>query len=72
MTTTRKIGIGLSILGALMFLTAASLFTYRGSINPIVSKIGMYSFMLWLPAIILGVILIAVGKRRREVAGRPK
>ncbi len=63
MSIQRKTGFVLIVLGILMFLTGASLFTYRGDINPIVSKIGMYSIILWLPAIILGIIIVVLKKR---------
>lgn len=64
MTSTRKLGIGISILAAFMFIIGASVFTYRGNINPVVSKIGMFSFMLWLPTIIVGIILVVVGRKK--------
>jgi len=66
MATTRKLGIAIIILGALMFLTVASLFTYRGNVNPAVSKIGMFSLILWLPTIIVGIILVTVRKKRNK------
>ncbi|MCE4566368.1 hypothetical protein INQ51_18755 [Maribellus sp. CM-23] len=72
MTSTRKLGIAISILAALMFIIGASVFTYRGNINPVVSKIGMFSFMLWLPTIIVGVILVAVGKKRNKKSDTSK
>ena len=67
MTIYRKIGLGIIGLGVTMFFVGASMFTYRGNINPIVSKIGMYSFLFWLPTIILGTIIVAVSKRKRKI-----
>ena len=67
MTIYRKIGLGIIGLGVIMFFVGASMFTYRGNINPIVSKIGMYSFLFWLPTIILGTIIAVVSKRRRKI-----
>jgi len=64
MATHNKIGITLIFLGIIMFLLGASVFAYRGAINPIVSKIGWYSFLFWLLTIILGIILAAVNKRK--------
>ena len=66
MTIYRKIGLGIIGLGVIMFFVGASMFTYRGDINPIVSKIGMYSFLFWLPTIILGTIIAVVSKRKRK------
>lgn len=66
MTIVRKFGIGMVIMGGLMFFLAASVFTYRGNINPIVSNTGMYSFVLWLPTIIMGLILVLIGKRKQK------
>jgi multisubunit Na+/H+ antiporter MnhC subunit len=66
MTIYRKIGLGIIGLGVIMFFVGASMFTYRGNINPIVSKIGEYSFIFWLPTIILGTIVVAVGKRNKK------
>jgi len=65
MATHRKIGIALIFLGTIMFLLGASMFAYRGAINPIVSKIGWYSFLFWLPTIVLGIVLVAITKRKR-------
>ena len=60
MTIQRKIGTGLIILGVGMLLTGGSLFSYQGPrLNPIISDIGMISFMLWLPTLIVGIILVA-------------
>lgn len=59
MTTKRKIGTVLIILGVAMFLTGGSLFSYQGPrLNPIISDIGMISFMLWLPTLIIGIVLV--------------
>ena len=42
-----------------MFIFGASMFTYRGNgLNPIVSKLGMYSFFLWLPTIAVGIFIM--------------
>ncbi len=57
MKTQRKIGLALIILGVIMFIVGASMFSYTGEINPIISGIGECSFLGWLPTIILGIIL---------------
>jgi hypothetical protein len=65
MTPTRIIGIALILLGIGMFFFGVSMFTYQGNnLNPLVSKAGMYSFFLWLPTIIIGIVLLIVGRRR--------
>ena len=58
-----KIALGLIGMSAIMFVFAASLFTYSGEkLHPIISTMGMYSFMLWLPFFLLGgLLLIIVG-----------
>jgi len=57
MKKQRKIGIALIILGVILFIVGASVFSYRGEINPIVSGIGEYSFIAWLPIVILGFVV---------------
>jgi hypothetical protein len=47
------------ILGIAMLLFGSYMFSYQGkSLNPDISKLGMYSFFLWLPTIIVGIIII--------------
>ncbi|AFD05231.1 hypothetical protein Solca_0074 [Solitalea canadensis DSM 3403] len=59
MTINKKIGIILTVLGLLMFVAGVSMFTYQGKpLSPFLSKIGMYSFILWFPVVIIGIILI--------------
>ena len=63
MTIYRKIGIGFILLGIAMFIVGVSFFTYRGErLNPMISDIGMYSFFLWLPTLIMGIILVVKRK----------
>ena len=58
MTIYRKIGIAVIILGIAMFVVGVSLFTYHGKrLNPIISDLGKYAFLLWLPTLISGIIL---------------
>jgi len=49
-----KIGISTIIFGCLMFVFGVSLFTYTGNLNDITRNLGLYSFVLWLPILILG------------------
>ena len=68
MSTYQKIGIITLLLGIGMFLFGASMFTYQGpTLNPIVSKLGMYSFFFWLPTIITGIILLFIRKRKSQL-----
>jgi len=67
MTIHRKIGLGIIGLGVIMFFVGASLFTYRGNINPIVSKIGMFSFFFWVPTIILGTVIFKTKRGKRKI-----
>lgn len=57
MSSKRKIGIAVLVLGVIMFLVGTSMFTYQGEINPIVSRIGEFSFIGWFPTLIFGLIL---------------
>ena len=60
MTTYRKLGAGLVILAVAMLLVGGSLFGYQGKrLNPIISDIGMISFVLWLPTLIVGIIMVS-------------
>lgn len=50
-----------------MFLFGVSLFTYQGpSLSAFVSKVGEYSFALWLPTIIIGIVFLAVNKTKKR------
>ncbi|MBB6109036.1 hypothetical protein SAMN05421821_103273 [Mucilaginibacter lappiensis] len=65
MTTYRIIGIVLIVIGIGMLFLGASLFTYQGPpLNPIVSKMGEYSFFWWLPTLIVGIGLTFGSKRK--------
>jgi hypothetical protein len=62
MTIYQKIGIALIVLGTAMFILGVSMFSYSGTINPFVNEMGKYSFEYFAPAIIIGFVLILVGK----------
>ena len=64
MTIYRKIGFAIVSLGFLMFLLGVDQFTSRGEINPILSRLGMIAFILWLPTIITGFLLIIFSKNK--------
>jgi|WetSurMetagenome_2_1015567.scaffolds.fasta_scaffold1468110_1 hypothetical protein len=63
-----KLGIVVIILGVLMFILAASTFSYTGNINPWLSKIGMISFVIWLPTLLIGIILFIIGNLKRKAS----
>jgi len=66
MNINKKIGIAIILLAVAMFVLGMSLFSYQGpALNPVISKIGMWSFLLWIPTIILGAILIFIGKSKK-------
>ena len=46
------------ILGIIMFFIAIDTFTYQGSISWLYKKIGMISFISWLPTTIIGIIML--------------
>jgi hypothetical protein len=60
MSDKRKNGIGLILLGVIMFFVAIDQFTYRGN-EPFVNvDLAEICFVLWLPTIIYGIVLIAL------------
>jgi hypothetical protein len=66
MKVNHIIGICLVVLGIAMLFFGASMFTYRGNnLNPIASKAGMYSFIFWLPTIIIGIIFLLIRRGKR-------
>jgi hypothetical protein len=59
MSTLLKTAILLVIAAVIMFLIGGSLFTYQGpAVSRIVSKIGEYSFVLWLPTFGLSILFM--------------
>ena len=57
-TRSKLIGTLIILLGIAMLFIGGSLFSYSGPrLDPIVSDIGKYSFFLWLPTIIVGVVI---------------
>lgn len=67
MVIYQKLGIGMILVSVIMFFVGASLFTYRGgNLNPIISHIGMYSFLFWLPTLIIGIILTFIKRKPKQ------
>jgi hypothetical protein len=59
-------GLFLIILGVAMLFLGASLFSYSGPpLNPIVDKLGMYSFLFWLPVLIIGIVIFRIKKNKK-------
>jgi ABC-type transport system involved in multi-copper enzyme maturation permease subunit len=68
MTRNRIIGIILIITAIAMLIIGASLFSYLGPpLNPIVSDIGKYSFLYWLPTLIVGILFFSFSKRKKRL-----
>lgn len=66
MTTNRKIGLALIVIGIAILLFGASIFTYQGpDLSPIVSTIGLVSFLLWLPTLITGIVFVFWKTKRK-------
>ena len=61
-----KLSISILVVGIIMFLIGIDTFTYQGEISKLYSKIGMISFISWLPTIIVGIILTIVSVNRKE------
>lgn len=67
MSANQKIGLCLLILGVGMFIFGISMFSYQGSnLNPLISEAGMYSFFLWLPVIIAGIVFLISSRGRKR------
>jgi hypothetical protein len=61
-----KLSISILVLGIIMFFIGIDTFTYQGNISKLYSKIGMISFISWLPTIIIGIIMTIVSVNRKE------
>jgi len=67
MKTDRIIGKGLIALGIAMLFFGASLFSYSGKpLDPIISTIGKYSFLLWIPTIVLGITILNIKWKKKS------
>jgi len=61
----RILGIILIILTVMMAIFGVSLFSYYGELNATINKIGEYSFILWLPILISGIIIRSVTSKKQ-------
>jgi vacuolar-type H+-ATPase subunit I/STV1 len=60
MSRLKKIGLILILSGVVMFLFGGYIMTYQGkSLSEAASTFGFLSFILWLPTIITGIILMS-------------
>jgi hypothetical protein len=61
------VGTALIILGIAMLILGASLFSYQGPrLNQTISDLGQFSFMLWLPTLIFGIVLVSRTPKKRR------
>jgi hypothetical protein len=66
MTLIRIIGIFLLVLGLGMFYWGVTTFSWQGpGLSEFMSKLGKYSFFLWLPTVFIGISLIVAGRRKK-------
>jgi hypothetical protein len=63
MTKIRIAGIIVMLLGISMFFTGIAGFS--GSLPNSLRDLGIFSFSYWLPSLLTGIILTAVGKTRK-------
>ena len=62
------IGVLIILLGIAMFFYGVSIFCYQGnSLSPLANTLGKYSFMYFLPTIIVGVLVLVFAPRGRRV-----
>ncbi len=66
-----KLSILILAIGAIMFVIGVHTFTFRGTISELYKQIGMFSFLAWLPTLLLGVIILIVsigvkGKKQKQ------
>jgi hypothetical protein len=62
MNKIQVLGMIICGLAIAMLLFGVSIFTYTGnSLNPVISWLGKYSFLFWLPVLMLGGIFIIAG-----------
>jgi hypothetical protein len=67
MNKLQSIGILVCGLGIAMFVFGVYMFTYQGnSLNPFVSELGKYSFEFWLPALVIGVLLLIIASIKKK------
>ena len=60
------IGILIILLGIGMFVFGVSIFCYQGnSLSPLTNTLGKYSFMYFLPTIIIGVLVLVFAPRKK-------
>jgi len=61
------IGLSILFLGIGMFIFGVSMFTYQGNaLNPLMSEVGKYCFVLFGPVGFIGLIVIIVALSNRK------
>ncbi len=62
----QKIGMGIILLGFSMFIFGVSMFTYQGpELSSIIIRLAEYSFVFWLPTLLLGLIFLCISKIKK-------
>jgi len=68
MSRLKIVGLILIALAVVMLFFGAAMFSYSGSpLNPIISDLGECSFILWLPTLIVGIILLAMKSKSKPL-----
>lgn len=59
-------GLLIFLLGIGMLICGAGMFTYQGeALTPLVSKLGEFSFIYWVPTVIIGIALFIAGRKSK-------
>jgi len=61
-----KVGLSLIILATLMFTYGISIFTYIGNLSLTQKDLGEYSFVFWLPVLLIGTIITIIARRIKK------
>jgi hypothetical protein len=66
MSRIRIAGLLIFLLGMGMLILGAGMFTYRGdALTPFVSKLVEFSFIYWIPTVIIGIALFIAGQKSK-------
>jgi len=59
-------GLLIFLLGIGLLIFGAGMFAYRGeALSPLVSKLGEFSFIYWIPIVIIGIALFIAGRKSK-------
>jgi len=66
MSRIRIAGLLIFLLGIGMLIFGAGMFTYQGrALSPLVSRLGEFSFIYWVPTVIIGIALFIAGRKNK-------